>query len=221
MIIAVVLALVKAFVSRCYHVVYLVDGDSLADAEGHCNSEFNIVYLKNMRTEHLMYLIGKGDALFNACIGYYEEELLTALARVIGEYRPEVIFAPDPEPASECHIDHRNVGRAAARLALFASNPGIMAQYGAEVAPPVAALAFYMTARPNRYVAVRGLLERQKTAIFSCHKSQFPDGGPEIPTVSLYLKVRSLAFGLRSAKGAAEGFRVLGQTQMHCFPEAD
>ena len=27
-------------------------------------------------------------------------------------------------------------------------------------------------------------------------------------------------FGLRCFTSAAEGFRVLGQTQMHCFPEA-
>ncbi len=165
---------------------------------------------------HDVRFLGLSDGGF-----YSEEELLTLLAREIGEYRPDVIFAPDPDVASECHPDHRSVGRAAARLALFASNPGIMARYGAEATPPVTALAFYMTAKPNRFVAVRGLLERQKAALFSCHKSQFPANGPEASSLSLYLKLRSAFFGLRSGRGAAEGFRVLGQTQMHCFPEAD
>ena len=38
--------------------------------------------------------------------------------------------------------------------------------------------------------------------------------------VAAYLKLRAVDFGLRSGKGRAEGFRVLGRTQMHCLPEA-
>ena len=39
-------------------------------------------------------------------------------------------------------------------------------------------------------------------------------------SISLYLRLRSADFGLRALCGAAEGFRVLGRTQMHCLPEA-
>ena len=151
---------------------------------------------------------------------YSREDLFSGIARVIGEVQPEVIFAPDPCVASECHVDHLNVGQAVRHLAYLASNGGIMAQYGAKPAP-IQALAYYMTARPNRFVSTRGHLQKQLDAIFTCHYSQFPAGCTGADSIRLYLKLRSIDFGIRSLKGQAEGFRVLGQTQMHCLPEAD
>ena len=150
---------------------------------------------------------------------YAFDELLRALAGVIGDFQPDVIFAPDPDTHSECHADHLNAGKAAMRMACFAPYPGIMAAYGSESAP-VQALALYMTARPNRYVKTSGFLARQLEAIFSCHRSQFPEGSGEARAIRLYLKLRAADNGLRSLKGTAEGFRVLGQTHMHCLPEA-
>ncbi|MBR6571298.1 MAG: hypothetical protein IKK75_12690, partial [Clostridia bacterium] len=61
----------------------------------------------------------------------------------------------------------------------------------------------------------------QLEAIFSCHLTQFPEGCADAASIRLYLKLRAADFGIRSLKGCAEGFRVLGQTQMHCLPEAD
>ncbi len=153
--------------------------------------------------------------------GFYESAaLLRGIAQVIGDFQPEVVFAPDPRVSSECHADHLNVGEAAMRLSCFAPYGGIMAGYGAKAAQ-VKALALYMTARPNRYVSVRGdCLEMQSRAIFECHASQFPAGSPEQKSLSLYLKLRAADFGLRSLSARAEGFRVLGPTQMHCVPEA-
>ena len=77
-----------------------------------------------------------------------------------------------------------------------------------------------MTAKPNRYVKTTGLLQRQLDAIFQCHVSQFPPESEEGRAIRLYLKLRSADHGLRCLSTAAEGFRVLGQTQMHCLPEA-
>lgn len=150
---------------------------------------------------------------------YTREELLTGIARVIGQVQPEVVFAPDPCVDSECHMDHLNVGQAVRNLACFAPYSGIMAGYGAESAQ-VKALALYMTARPNRFVSTRGHVEKQLRAIFSCHLTQFPPASPAAASIRLYLKLRAADFGLRSLKGQAEGFRVLGPTQMHCLPEA-
>lgn len=150
---------------------------------------------------------------------YTREELLTGIARVIGQVQPEVVFAPDPCVDSECHMDHLNVGQAVRNLACFAPYSGIMAGYGAESAQ-VKALAYYMTARPNRFVATRGHVEKQLSAIFSCHLTQFPPASPAAASIRLYLKLRAADFGLRSLKGQAEGFRVLGPTHMHCLPEA-
>ena len=151
--------------------------------------------------------------------GFYDvEALVEAAARVVGEVKPQMIVTPDPDVPSECHVDHRNAGEAIKRLAFFAPFPQIMARYGARSAT-VEALAFYMTARPNRFVATRGLLNRQLDALL-CHRTQFPVDSEAYKNVALYLKLRSLDFGLRSLKGQAEGFRVLSRTQMHCLPEA-
>ena len=167
-------------------------------------------------------LLGVGDVRFLGLSdgGFYTpEELRRGMAEVIGDFAPDLIFAPDPRVTSECHTDHLNVGEAAMRLACFAPYTGIMAGYGAKAAP-VKALALYMTAKPNQYIKTSGYLNRQLKAVFSCHKSQFPDGCDEAKSISMYLKLRSLDYGLCSLKGAAEGFRVLGVTQMHCLPEA-
>lgn len=152
--------------------------------------------------------------------GFYEQkELVRKIAQVVGEFRPDVILAPDPCVTSECHVDHLNVGEAARQVAYFAPYGGIMAGYGAQAAP-VQALAYYMTAKPNRYVRTAGYVKKQKKAIFACHLSQFSKGSAEGNAIRLYLQVRAMDFGLRSGKGCAEGFRVLGVTQMHCLPEA-
>ena len=151
--------------------------------------------------------------------GAYDlEALVKAMAQIVGDVQPELIFAPDPDVTSECHIDHRNAGEAAKRLAFFAPFPEVMAQYGAAPAP-VQGLAFYMTAKPNRFVRTNGLRHQQLDAIL-CHRTQFPQDSEAFKSLSLYLKLRSVDFGLRSLKGRAEGFRVLGQTHMHCLPEA-
>lgn len=151
--------------------------------------------------------------------GYDIDELLRGIARTVGDFRPDVIFAPDPDVDSECHADHLNVGRCAKRIACFAPYGGIMESFEAQSAP-VKALALYMTARPNSHVASGKYLKQQTEAIFSCHKTQFPDGSPDAKAIALYLKLRAADFGLRSMKGRAEGFRTLSSLQMHCMPEA-
>ena len=160
-----------------------------------------------------VHFLGLSDGGF-----YKNKDLLRGMARVIGETQPQILFAPDPFVASECHVDHLNTGTAARRLAFCAPFAEIMSKLGAKSAP-VEAIAFYMTARPNRYVKTAGKLKVQSKAI-RCHRSQFPEESEALRSVELYLKIRAMDFGLRSLKGCAEGFRVLGKTQMHCLPEA-
>ena len=145
--------------------------------------------------------------------------LLSMMAKAIGEVKPEIIFVTDPDVKSECHTDHINVGECAKRLAFFAPFREIMAKYGAESAD-VKAIAFYMTGSPNKYVKTSGFINQQFASIFECHKSQYPEGCPDIDSLKLYLKLRSFFFGLRSLKGRAEGFRVQGRVHTHCLPEA-
>ena len=151
--------------------------------------------------------------------GLYDfKDLYGAMARALGEIKPEVIFAPDPVVSSECHTDHINVGEAARRLAFFGPFKEIMEAYGAETAP-IEAIAYYMTAKPNRYMKVSSFMNRQFKAI-EAHRSQFPTDSEAYKPVRTYLKLRAFDFGIRSFSGKAEGFRVLGRTQMHCLPEA-
>lgn len=152
--------------------------------------------------------------------GFYDyEDMLKGIAKAVGEIKPDLIFAPDPYTGQECHIDHLNTGRAAAHIAYFAPYPGIMENYGAASAD-VKGIAFYMTAKANRFVKVtKEQFRLQNEALFGCHISQFPAGGDGAKQLGLYLKLRSADFGLRNLCAHAEGFRVLGQTHMHCIPE--
>lgn len=150
---------------------------------------------------------------------YNQDDLLRGIADVISSFQPDIIFAPDPEPASECHIDHLNVGKAVRTLAVNAANPGIMKRLGAEPCP-LKALAFYMTAKPNVFMKTTGFLKKQLDALFANHVSQYPAGCQDRNSIELYLKLRARDFGLRSFHVTAEGFRILGITHMHCLPEA-
>jgi LmbE family N-acetylglucosaminyl deacetylase len=152
--------------------------------------------------------------------GFYSyEDLIRSVAKAVGEIGPDLMFAPDPSTGRECHIDHLRAGHAAAHIAYLAPYPGIMEEYGAAAAD-VKGIAFYMTAKPNRYVKVtKEMVRLQSEAIFDHHKSQFPRGSSEAKQLGLYLKLRSADFGIRSMSAHAEGFRVLGQTHMHCTPE--
>ncbi len=167
------------------------------------------------------YVLGVYDVRFLELSdgGLYSlEKLRNCMAKVIGEVKPEIIFAPDPCVSSECHEDHLNVGETARRVAFFAPFPEIMASYGAESAP-VEAIAYYMTAKPNRYVKTKGFTKLQDNAL-RCHVSQFPAGSEALNSFETYIKLRSADFGLRCFSRSAEGFRVLGKTHMHCVPEA-
>ena len=152
--------------------------------------------------------------------GFYEKkELLRGIASVIADFQPDILFAPDPSPVSECHIDHLNVGRAVRTLAVNASNRGIMQTLGAGTSP-VRAVAFYMTAKPNTFMKTTGFLQKQLDAVFKNHLSQYPEGCADRDSIALYLKLRAVDFGIRSFHRNAEGFRVLGTIHMHCLPEA-
>lgn len=153
--------------------------------------------------------------------GFYSmERLIAEMAKAVGDFAPQLIFAPDPTLHSECHIDHLNVGEAARRVACAAPNKGIMAAFGTKCAP-VKAIAFYMTAKPNSYVKTSGYQKHQADSIFGCHRSQYPMGCEAQKSLALYLKLRAADMGLRCFCKSAEGFRLLDTTHMHCLPEAD
>ena len=166
--------------------------------------------------------LGVTDVRFlELCDGgfYAYEDMVKGIAKTVGECAPDLIFAPDPMTGREFHTDHLNGGNAASHVAYIAPYAGIMEHYGA-AASDVKAIAFYMTAEANRFVKIpKEMFRLQNEALFGCHKSQFPAGSDEARRLALYLKLRSADFGLRNLCAHAEGFRVLGQTHMHCMPE--
>ena len=198
------------------------------------DGRYGTVNMKDSVTEEELIAIRKDEAIRSAAAlgvtdvrflnlsdgGFYDfEELVKQIAGVISSFKPDVMFAPDPAPASECHIDHLNVGKAVRTLAVNADNPGIMKKLGAE-ACAVKAVAFYMTAKPNVYMKTTGYLKKQLAALFENHVSQYPEGCADRKAIELYLKLRARDLGFRSFKLTAEGFRMLGVTHMHCLPEA-
>lgn len=185
-------------------------------------SEEGIVELRKQESIESAKLLGVSDVRFLGLSDgafYSEEELLRGIAAVVGDFKPDVILSIDPDVTSECHADHLNTGSAAKKIAFFAPFEKIMAKYGAEAAP-VKAIALFMTAHPNRYVNTRGYLKKQLEALTTCFPSQYPKENPASDSIVLYIKLRAYEFGFRRFCGTAEGFRVLGVTQMHCLPES-
>lgn len=216
-------ATVSRLTSLGKHVVFLICTDGRFGDENTSLHGDELVQARRDEALQSARMLGVTDVRFLELSdgGFYtRESLLSGIARVIGQVQPEVLFAPDPCVDSECHMDHLNVGQAVRNLACFAPYGGIMVGFEAQSAQ-VKALAFYMTARPNRFVSTRGHIKKQLDAIFSCHLTQFPPDSAGANGIRLYLKLRAADFGLRSFKGQAEGFRVLGPAQMHCLPEAD
>lgn len=162
-------------------------------------------------------LLGVDDVHFLGLCdgGFYENmDLRRGIAYRVGIFQPDVIFTVDPDVKSECHIDHINVGRETKVVANFASNGYIMKALGAQKAN-IKALGLYMTAKPNCYIRTKGHLKKQLEAIFSVHRSQFPDGCEAARSIGMYLKLRHF-FHL-----GREGFRTLAPVHMHCMPESE
>ena len=148
---------------------------------------------------------------------YAVEDAACALAKEIVRLQPDVVFAPDPNVISECHLDHIKTGmavKASMNMAPFAS---VMASIGGSGSHSVGALAFYYTDKPNSYVPVGKTFSARADAL-ACHKSQFDE--KTVQDIVLYFTLRSTRLGLRKLKGKCDGYRALSPTHMHCFPEA-
>lgn len=149
---------------------------------------------------------------------YKVEDMLVEICKVIIDLQPDVVFAPDDQVRSECHIDHIKVGTAVKYslsgipFHLFTTSIG-----REEICNSVKALALYYTDKPNVYVPISKFFDARMVAL-KCHKSQFEL--VDLDQVNMYLKLRATFFGLRHFKGKCDGYRVYGPTHMHCFPEA-
>lgn len=152
---------------------------------------------------------------------YDRYDLTKEIAKVICEYKPDIIFAPDPKLISELHIDHINAGEAASNAFIMSSISRMMEEMGCK-SVLIKGIAYYFTDRPNQYIVTKKLINKQFDALMH-FKSQFPigkEGENLIKNLKQYMKFRSIRFGLRKFKSGAEGFRVLGAIHTHCAPES-
>ena len=148
---------------------------------------------------------------------YRMEDAGCEVAKAIVRLKPDVVFAPDPNVISECHIDHIKTGMAAKMSMNMAPFESVMKSIGSSGSHAVKALAFYYSDRPNAYLGVKKTFSARAEAL-ACHKSQFDE--KMIADICMYFKLRSVRLGLRKCMGLADGYRTLSPTHMHCFPEA-
>lgn len=147
---------------------------------------------------------------------YPVEEAACAIAKAIVALRPDAVFAPDPDVPSECHADHIKTGLAAKMAMNMAPFSPVMESVGASGSHAVKALAFYYTDKPNAFLTIGKTFFARREAL-ACHKSQFTEA--DLKNLELYFTLRSLRLGLSRLTGRCDGYRVLGPTHMHCFPE--
>lgn len=142
-------------------------------------------------------------------------ELSKAVARVIQQTRPEIVFCPDPFARYEAHTDHIITGRAVSQAVMLASLCGYP---DADAVPHAAcAIAYYYTQKPNRFISTTRFFKTKFEAV-ALHKSQIT--AELLDSYKLFFKLIGLRYGLFRFKGVAEGFRVLSPLHLHCFPLA-
>ena len=148
---------------------------------------------------------------------YSTEELAQQISKVAVEVEAQIIFAPDPTVASECHFDHLKAGYASGFSLTLSAFPYAMMQIGVDKTQSVKAIAYYYTDKANSYFPIGDTFELRRKAL-ECHKTQFDK--EMLDRIAPYLKLRSIGFGLRKFRGKCDGYRVLSDTHAHCFPEA-
>ncbi|NCA67385.1 MAG: PIG-L family deacetylase [Clostridia bacterium] len=153
---------------------------------------------------------------------YDKRDMTVAIAKVIAKVKPDVVIAPDPKLPNEMHLDHLNTGEAASCAIIMSDTYRFMKEYDLPRAE-TKAIAFYYTARPNRYVNVTKTLKTGYNSVLE-HKSQFPDdeeGNRNKKLLWLYFNIQTIRYGLRCFARRAQGFKIYDIKHIHCGPEAE
>ena len=212
-------ATVAKLVSLGKKVTFVVCTDGRIGSLDESLTSEQIVEIRQRESLESAKLLGVDDVVFlpfHDGGDYTADELAKALVPHILQTQPQMVFCPDHTVPSECHPDHIKTGQAATKAVFLASWPKLTAQLGLEGSAPNITLAYYYTHKPNRYIGIGKFRQKHLDAI-ACHKSQFDESN--IKVFKTYFGLRQIRFGLRSGKGRADGYRVLGPTHQHCFPE--
>lgn len=172
----------------------------------------NLISLRQKETVAAAKLLGVEDVSFlpfDDGGDYTENEMSREIAKVILEFCPDVVFAPDSRCRSEYHPDHLKVGNAVTNTFFFCEWKKQTEKLGVDKTHATKCLALYFTDKPNAYIKVKSF--EQKIAALRCHKSQFTSR--DIEALLPYFSIRNVRYHDK------EAFRAMTPTHMHCFPE--
>lgn len=152
---------------------------------------------------------------------YDETDVKYDIMKEILEFRPDIVFCPDPHLKTECHTDHLKTARAASAAYMFSSIAGLAYEkFGLEKHEPKV-LAYYYTAEANTYQKIKKEDLKKHAESMREYKSQFKivDGLDQLKYLIIYQKFKAIRAGICHGKGLAEEFRCLTMMRMHCFTE--
>ncbi len=211
---------VAKLVATGKRVTFLIATDGRIGSLDPALSEEEIVQIRRKEAIESAAVLGVSDVRFLSYHDggdYDQRAMLGDIIATILDVRPQIVFCPDHTVPSECHPDHLAVGKLVTDAVFYASWEKLTARFGKEGFVPEVNIAYYFTHRPNRFVGVCKTRKLHMKAL-ACHKSQF--SAETLRSFKSYFSLRQLRFGFRSCKGRADGYRVLGPTHQHCFPEA-
>jgi LmbE family N-acetylglucosaminyl deacetylase len=211
---------VKALTAANKHVSFVILTDGRMGAADPALFGDELVQIRKKEALASADLLGVTDVTFlpfRDGAMYAVEDAAAEIAKQIVRLKPDLVFAPDPDVISECHMGHIKTGLAAKMSMNMAPFESVMQSIGACGSHSVHGLAFYYTDKPNVYVPVKKTFFARKEALL-LHKSQFDE--KTAGDICMYFRLRSFRFALRTWRGLSDGYRALSPVHMHCFPEA-
>ncbi|MCL4493266.1 MAG: PIG-L family deacetylase [Firmicutes bacterium] len=207
-------ATIARLISQGCEVVYVVATVGQAGSEDMGITTQELGQVRKREQEEALKTLGGGEVIFwsypDTMLRAHESALQSDVLRVIRQYRPDFVMAPDPWLPYEAHPDHRTLGHAVATGVIMAPFSLAFQQSGTPVPSP--AIAFYGSAWPNAFIDVSGTFDR-KLAALEAHKSQFaPPLGPQL---MMYLTLHAQENGQKIGVERAEPFKVLTQHHLH------
>ncbi|MFA6866351.1 MAG: PIG-L family deacetylase [Clostridia bacterium] len=205
-------------------VYYVIVTNGMLGAKDCKISSEELIEIRKKEVQESAKLLGVKEVLFLGFDdggNYTQDDVSLELTKIYARIKPDIVFAPDPHLATECHFDHLKTGYAAANACIMSNVALLLEKYGLE-ATQVKGLAYYYTANPNFYFSTKKCIKKQIQAL-TIYKSQFEGSldkkTSELGAIALYLRLRSKKYGLLHGKSNAEAFRVLSPFMFHCCAE--
>lgn len=149
------------------------------------------------------------------------DKLVDEIAKVVVEYKPDVIFIDNYKTPNELLFTDEITSRATIRVIELVKNPTEASETSCD-AVKIKAIAFYNSIKNNAYVCVNGCLGMKLQAVMA-QNSLLPkkdmDKFGYMRAYKSLIRLSAIRCGLRSFKFYAEGFYVVGGKATHNMPE--